>query len=97
MNYFNKQPSEIFPFSVDFVDRMDIAETILSKTVIAIELVHNADVSSTVIDGSTINGTIIDVRVKAGIDGVSYKITVRVVTSGGNTLEEDITMYVVEE
>ena len=97
MNYLNKQPSEIFPFSFDFVDCLDVAETIISKTVTAIELVHNADVTSTVIDSSSINGTKIVIKVQAGIDRVDYKITIKVTTSGGNIFEEDVIMNVVEE
>lgn len=96
-NYFQKQPSEIFSISVDYELRMADGETIASKTVSAVETKHNSDRTSTVIDSSTINGTSVYVKVKNGTDGVHYKITVKAVTSGGNTLEEDIIMFVSEE
>ena len=97
MNYFYKQPSEVFVIAVDFVQRLATGETITSKTVTAIELKHNADKTSTVIDSFIIDGTAIDIKVKAGTDGISYKITIKAVTSGSNTLEEEVIMYVVEE
>lgn len=95
-NSFPKQPKEVFTIEFDFTERLATAETITSKTVSAIELKHNKSATSAVINSSTIAplAKSVYVKVKNGIDGVNYKITVVVGTSGSNTLENDVIMEV---
>ena len=96
MSAFTKQPSEIFTVSMDFSRRLQNSETIASKVVSAIITTTLADATATVIDSSTINGTDIDVKVKAGTTGLAYKITITITTSTGNVFEDEITMTVTE-
>ena len=91
---FTKQPSEIFTVSMDFSRRLVSGETLSSKTVTA--TAGGQDATSTVIDSSSIDGTDVDVKVKAGSDGTDYKITIKVTTSTGNVFEDEITMTVTE-
>ena len=91
---FVKQPSEIFPISIDFSRRLASGETISSKTVTA--ATGGADATATVITSSAINGDSIDITVKAGTDGTVYTITVKVTTSSSNVFEDEITMTVTE-
>ena len=95
-NAFNKQPSEVFVITMHYASRLTVGETITSKTVTAVVLATGVDATSTVIKSSTIVGTDIDVGVQGGTDGVNYKITIKVGTSGANILEEDIIMLVRE-
>jgi len=95
--YFEKQPDEIYSFSVDFGDVLDTDETISSKSAIAIDLSDNTIVTSTVIESSAIDGDSVTVKVKDGLDGESFKITVKATTSLLNTFEEDIIMNIIEE
>ena len=92
---FVKQPSEIFPITLDFSRRLATGETISSKTVTA-AIVGGGDATATVIDSSAIDGTEINITVKAGSDGVEYKITVKITSSASNVFEDEITMTVTE-
>lgn len=98
MNEFHKQPGEVETTEVTFDQRMAIGETIATKTITAVETKHDTDKTTTVINSSTISlsNTSVYVKVKDGTDGIDYKITVIVTTSGGNTLEEDVLMRVYE-
>jgi len=95
-NVLNKQPAEVFVVTMHFASRLTVGETITSKTVTASIIATGADATTAVIKSSTIVGTDIDVGVQGGTDGVNYKITIRVGTSGVNVLEEDIIMLVRE-
>ena len=93
---FVKQPSEIFPISIDFSRRLASGETISSKTVTAIIVSTSADATATVISSSATNGTAIDITVKAGTTAVVYKITIKITSSASNVFEDEITMTVTE-
>ena len=93
-NEWHKQPGEVESIEVVFSARMTTGETIATQTVTAIETTHNTSATTAVIDSSAIVDTSVYIKVKDGTDGVDYKITVIVTTSGGNILEEDILMKV---
>lgn len=95
VHYFVKQPNEILPISMDFVDLLDDNETITSKSIIAYDS-SNADVTSTIIAASSILGTKIKITARNGTTTNQYKITIRATTSNGNLYEEDIYMKVLE-
>jgi len=91
---FTKQPSEIFSVTMDFGKMLASAETISTKTVGA--TLSGVDATSTVISSSTISGSTVIVKVKAGVTGNSYKITITITTSDSNVFEDEITMTVTE-
>lgn len=91
---FTKQPSEIFSITMDFGKVLAASETISTKVVTA--TLSGADATSTVIDSSTISGSTVQVKVKAGTTGNSYKITIKITTSTGNVFEDEVTMTVTE-
>jgi len=93
MDVFTKQPSEIYTVDVSFANVLATGETIASYTVTA----TLADVvTSGVIDSYTLTNSIVYVKVKAGITGNNYKITVVATTSLGNVYEYDVLMKVCE-
>ncbi len=94
---FNKQPGENFPFAVDFAGLLPTGTTISSVAVSAKNLTTNA-VDNSVIDNAVggVSGTSAVARVKAGTDGVTYKITFSVTLSDGSVLEEDVLMVVAD-
>ena len=97
MNNFNKQPSETFPIAIDFSEVLGNAETISLRTVTAsIHYGGSGDATSTVIDSSLISLDNVDVTVKGGTSGLTYKITTKITTSLGNISEEDVLMKVME-
>jgi len=91
-----KQPSEIFSFNMDFGKMLASTETISTRTVTAVISGTSTDATSTVIDSSAISSSIIQVKVKAGATGTSYKITIKITTSTGNVFEDEVTMTVTE-
>ena len=96
-NFFDKQPSEIFTIAVDYTDRLDTGETIVSKTIVIVEVLTGTDRTSTMLRTSSILGAKVLVGVQAGTTGIDYKITVKATTNGSNVLEEEVIMHVIEE
>ena len=100
---FEKQPSERYTVLLDFIKRLKTGEEIQSKEVVA--TYSGNDASDDVLDGSEINTDKdgINVGVKAGLTGRSYKITGKATTnlltpdSNPYIHEGDITMSVIEE
>lgn len=92
---FTKQPSEIYPISVDYSDVLDTGETISSESVTATDSA-GTDVTATLIDSTEISGSTIKAVIKAGTTGNKYKLTFKATTSDSNLYEDDITMRVVE-
>jgi len=78
-----KQPAEVRLFGMDFSNKMDKAETILS-----VDDTASAPVGIT-FTGSTIDGQIVNVLCNGGTSGKKYKITVTVTTDAGQVLEND--------
>lgn len=80
-----KQPNESRLYSMDFSANLASGETISSITSVTPEptgpTISSEAVSS---DGKSAN-----FRIAGGTDGESYKITVIVVTSSSNTLEDE--------
>ena len=93
-NLFTKQPDEQYPISVDYSNILGDGETISAKDVKAYDS-SDTDVTSTLIDSSTIVGETIKAVVKAGTSGQNYKITFKATTSDSNIYEDDVTMRVV--
>lgn len=77
-----KQPGENRLYSMDFAANLDDGETIASVTSVSCTP-SGLDISTTPVA----NGTQAQQRIFGGTDGVQYKITIVVLTSGGNTLE----------
>ena len=101
---FRKQPSEQFVITFDFSAVLASGETISAKTVTATKRSDGSDVTSTIIDGSSISGETILVGVKGGTDGVTYNISVLITSSSAlpsaaiyAKYEADVDMVVKED
>ncbi|MGE5436612.1 MAG: discoidin domain-containing protein [Syntrophothermus sp.] len=97
VNVFNKQPSETFLISVNFVNSLS-SDTISSYTVKAYNKVEGVEeeVTATVLAENS-NGTqIVYQRVFAGETGKDYKITFVITSALGYIYEEDVIMKVRE-
>lgn len=78
----DKQPSESRLYIMEFAPNMGQTETITGVTSVV------AAPSGLTLSGSaTFSGTQASQRIAGGTDGVLYKVTFIVTTSGGNTLE----------
>jgi len=95
-HYFDKQPGEKFAITANFADVMNTGETINTKSVSA-ATIAGVSATDTIIDSSSISGQTVLITVKAGTNGVSYKITVVITTSAGQIFEDEIVMHVVEQ
>jgi hypothetical protein len=81
-----KTPSEVKDYSFDWSDSIG-ADTITSS-----------DWESSSVDlgiaTESVSGSITTVWLRSGVAGTSYTVTNTIVTSGGRTLQDSITIYV---
>lgn len=96
-NFMHKKPIEEFVVTMEFQQRMAEVETIDEVTVVAIDNTGNgADVTSSIVDGYTISGQSVLVKVKGGEEGHSYEISITVETSIYDVLKDSFIMAVKE-
>jgi len=86
---FEKQPSEIQDYDIDFSEYLDaLTDTASSATV-------TGEIGITV-NAFALSGKVVKVWLSGGDNGETYKITVRLTTSGGRVREADIKVKVKE-
>lgn len=92
-----KQPSELFPVSMDFAADLAVGETISTPTVTARNEKTGADSSAQVISGtpSVSAGKVIQ-KVTGGVDGENHIVTFKIVTSLTNTFEAESRLMIRE-
>ena len=97
-----KQPFENLDYNLDFVERLEEAETIslTGGGVTSINVLTGEDSTDAIIGADAqapaISGSKVIFWVKAGANDEQHKITVRITTSGARKLEEDLDLVVVE-
>lgn len=95
--YFEKQSAEAYTIAIEFSGKLPSGATLSSGTVTAQNtttgLTDNTVLGSTT---ATISGTQAKVKVQAGTNQVTYKITFTLTLSDASILEEDIRMKVVD-
>ena len=80
-----KQPGESLLFAMDFEDLLESGETI--ATIVDVTATPTGlTISAKAIETDTLG---VEFRIVGGTDGVSYQVTVKVITSAGNTREGD--------
>lgn len=94
---FTKQPNEEFIVENDFSGDLVSGETISSKTITATRISDGSDVTSGVIEFSAISDKKILVGVMRGDNGESYRIAIKIDTSGGNKYQKNAIMRVREQ
>ncbi|MWV17566.1 hypothetical protein F3I16_16105 [Pseudomonas sp. L-22-4S-12] len=87
---FPKQPSERLSKSITYADALDDGDEIATVMSCAVAPAGLTAVP-TLVDGNRVR-----LWVSAGVDGVAYKITVKVQTSGGEIFEDELTCRVRE-
>lgn len=92
---FSKQPSEMFPITINFANWLVNNEIITSSRLFVNDI--EVIVSSDIINQFVLTGTIVKIVVQNGLDGQDYKITSKVVTSLSNNYEYDVLMHVKED
>lgn len=96
MDSFEKQPYEEWPIAVDFSPRLPAGTTIATMVVSAKLEADNSNQGETVLDASnaTINGNIVIVGVKGGVNLADYIISFRGTLSPSGKVETDLRMRV---
>jgi hypothetical protein len=95
MNSFTKQPNEIIPISIDYVDVLDTNETIAALSVKVYDP-SLSDLTSTMLFASSIDDTLCKASLQSGTSGNEYKVTFKVTTNTGSIYEEEVFMKVRE-
>jgi len=89
LDKFEKQPIEVDDFDMSFVDYLTAkADTIFSHVV-------SADPGITVVSSTAANG-IVKVWLSGGTDGVTYKVTSTITTTGGRVRQHEA-LYKIKE
>lgn len=89
-----KRPGEKFPMPPnDFTDRLGVGDSIVSRTITAHED-GGADVTASFIDTSFLTSPYVIVVIKGGTHGKRYLVNVKVHTSLGYDLEDDVMVEV---
>lgn len=89
----NKQPSEIFTYDIDLSNGLKRSDHTITSI---IGFVDDQDVSLTYSDPLVIGNKEIRVTMAGGVDGTSYKVTVKVVTNYDPIAEVDFYMVIAE-
>lgn len=87
-----KQPSEVLDYDFDFSQRLPTGDTISS--VLSVTLDQNTITLGSGATGVTNTGTVVKVWLLGGLSGTRYKVTCRVLTVGGRTMESDMFVLV---
>lgn len=90
LDTFNKQPGEVLDYDIDFARYLPSSDQIAS-------VVSTADAGIT-LDSSTIStsGKVVKQWVSGGVSGVTYKIQVRITSTGGRVKEAEFRIKVKE-
>lgn len=78
-----KQPSESRLYDIDFAPLLATGDTIGAVTSVT------GTPSGLTIGSAAISSPLIQFRVSSGLDGILYKITAIITTTGGDTLETE--------
>src|SRR5574341_569379 len=93
-----KQPSEIFPRTVDFANELASGETLSTATVTAHNAATGTDSSAQLLQGSPqiSAGSKVTQTIKGGGDNEHHVVQYRVTSSAGQTLEAELVVHVRE-
>jgi predicted alpha/beta superfamily hydrolase len=92
---FEKQPWEERQLEFDSSRSLATGDSLAS--VVSVDVLLEGIVQSSMVSGSpTFVGNKVYQRVKGGDDGVEYSIRVRILTTNGDKIEDEITLQVVD-
>lgn len=95
-NKFVKQPAEREYLSIEFEERLVTGDALSSITEAKCYDSSGVDVTSSLIESPIISGSQVKFWCLNGTDGQTYDLTVKVLTTNGFKLEEDLKIVVEE-
>lgn len=93
---FNKQPSDMIMFDVDFTRRLEVGDTLSTAVVLVIKEADGSDVSTTVAPFVEVITPKCGVRVAEGSDGETYLLRIQGTSTAGYVYEKILRMTVQE-
>lgn len=88
-----KRPSEEFDIGIDFTNDLDDGDVPISHQVLAFDQ-SGADASAQFIESPVLAGNTSKVSVKAGSDGMTYRVAFSVLTAAGKSYEHGVIVAV---
>lgn len=85
-----KQPREVIDFDINYIATLEARGDTLSSTITEV-----SPIGLTVTSASIVESTI-KVKVAAGTDGITYKVTILTTTTGGLVYEDEVNIIVEE-
>lgn len=95
MNKFEKQSNEKYAISIDFSNTLETTETIASFTLSVTDELGQSVTTSDVVDSSSNDNDSVEIVVKDGTNGKTYKLTAVTTSSLGYVYEEDVYMEII--
>lgn len=92
----SKQPAESWVRGIDFVQQLQVGETISVGAVTSKNAATGADTTATIVSGPTVNGTKVEARLAAGTSGETHVVQFRATTSLGNVYEDEARLVILE-
>lgn len=90
-----KKNYEVLPVYFDFTKDLISNETISSFSITCVDTITGLDTLSIIVDSSSNQSTFIRVVIKGGTVEESHKITIKTVTSFGNSYEKEIIITII--
>lgn len=95
--YYEKQSWELLRCTIDASNTVASGDTISTLTVTVFDD-DDTDVTTTIISGTpSFSGTDLTVIIQAGTDGEMYNVRIRLVTTAGEQLEDDLELHIKEK
>lgn len=95
--YTQKQPAEVFPITVDFVNELSVGETIVTPVVTSKNSDTLVDTTTAICQGAPVaTGSRVAQTIKAGASGERHLIQFRITTSASNIFEAEVQLAVDE-
>lgn len=95
--YIDKQPSEVKPVTVSFVNRLAAGQTVQNSSTVTVTKVSDGASFPSLLSGSAvISNPTMTVTLTGGSDGEDYKCSFKAVTQLGYVYEYDVVVQVRE-
>lgn len=90
-----KRPNEKFPIGVDFSNDLEVGDSVITKTVTALDADNaNTDVTGTFISTTSLSGNVIGAVIQAGTTGHRYRVIFKATTNLSRTYEHEVLVEV---
>jgi hypothetical protein len=89
-----KRPSEEFRLGWDFVDDIEAGDTLLAQEVKCLKASDGSDVTATMIESPSLDGTTVLAQVQGGTAGETYHVRFQATSTAGDKWQRVVSLRV---